>query len=229
MSDETVIIAGHTFVSPSACSYGDYGGSGSYGLANIREVLEEFKGFVHETSYSAVRRAAEGSEYVWPETEELIEAVKTGEVKVIHCTGMYNSETVYIREDVGADIIAALADYPVLNEERMTEVEMEWEEEAWTCWLRDELVETLPDDWESLSDFQDEKTIRDQADDLPDEVLRECYRTAMEVTNTYPVAEYSGVHVDVDRIKDVFHDEILKRLDVASTPIADEKQQEIGL
>ena len=39
----------------------------------------------------------------------------------------------------GKETTDALEDYPRINDERVSEVEMEWEDEAWKDWLRSDL------------------------------------------------------------------------------------------
>jgi len=73
---------------------------------------------------------------------------------------------------------------------------MEWEQEAWECWLRDDLLRTLDDE------------LRERAEHMDESVLRDAYATAMESTNTYPTAEYNGLHIDVDRIASAFADAV---------------------
>lgn len=90
------------------------------------------------------------------------------------------------------EIFEALDDYPCFDDELVSEVEME--ASAWESWLQSDLVRTLP---EFLQDAS--KTVD----------LWSAYRNAMDSTNTYPVAEYSGVSVDVDRIQDAFREEVL--------------------
>ncbi len=95
------------------------------------------------------------------------------------------------------EIIKGLEEnYPLYDEEMHSEVEMEWQQEAWDLWLEDDLVRTLPEElreWVELISEDDHHTM-----------LWLAYQQAMEKTNTYPEAEYSGVYVDVDRIKDAF-------------------------
>ncbi len=96
--------------------------------------------------------------------------------------------------------------YPVIDEGLMSEVESEWETEAWESWLRNDLLHEVGKTHPALSEW---------ASTLDD--LFEIYRRAMDDTNTYPTVEYSGVHVDVDRIKLFFAMSVSDRLADAIT------------
>lgn len=178
--DETVMIDGIAFVSPSACAFGDYGGAGSVGLANIQTLVKE-----------AGDKAVNGymSSY-WQTDDSIVEEVRAGAV-LVHLTGGYGSETVYIRADseLGEETIAALADYPCLDDELSSEIEMQWETEAWESWIKSDLErECWPDETPA------------EIEALTDSDLFECYRAAMEAENEYPEAEYSSVYVHIERI-----------------------------
>lgn len=198
MSDK-ITLHGKTYVTHDLLTCGDYGGAGSVGVANIRTVLEQFEGRVEEWSYRNLRREAEGepSHYLCSGTWEH----DIPEDPCLHVVGAYGSEFIYLLEGEEADeILAGLENYVVLDDEAVTEVEMEWEHEAWDSWLRSDLIHALYDKWD------DEDLEGIDPEDLKDSVLWEAYQRAMEKTNTYPEVEYSGVHVDVDRIADTFCD-----------------------
>jgi hypothetical protein len=71
--------------------------------------------------------------------------------------------------------------------------------------LRSDLIRALPDELDE-DEPEGSLTLREWADEQEDGVLWEAYRSAMEATNTYPVPEYEGVHVDVDRIAGLFEE-----------------------
>jgi len=179
-SDEKLTIAGVEFVSPGACSFGDYGGYGSTGLANIRAIVESPDAGEVVTCYMG------GLEY----DENVIAAVKAG-ATVLHAHGGYSSQTVWLRadSDLARETLEALESYPSLDDEASSAIELEWESEAWDSWLRFDLERKCwPDD------------APDGYDAMPDTDKFSAYRFAMEVENVYPEPEYSGVYVDVDRI-----------------------------
>lgn len=189
---ETIKINGVEFISPDACSFGDYGGAGSVGLSNIRAILaDERAGEVANTWLGSM-------EY----SDELAEAVAAGAV-VIHATGSYGSETVYIRADteLAEETVAALADYPSLDDEGSSSIELEWENEAWESWIRSDLERACWPDDEPAGYAE-----------MADADRFEAYRFAMELTNTYPEAEYSSVYVDIDRIAEAYADAVVRVL-----------------
>lgn len=87
--------------------------------------------------------------------------------------------------------------YPVYDEDMLSHVEEEWEREAWEDWLRSDLLATLPD------------ALQELVEDMDDITLWEWYQTAMEAANEYPVFEYSGACVRVERIAGQFYDQAL--------------------
>lgn len=177
---DKLTIAGVEFVSPAACSFGDYGGYGSLGLANIRAIVSS------PDAGEVVNAYMGGLEY----DEDVIAAVNAG-ATVIHATGGYSSETVWLRadSDLARETLEALESCPSLDDEASSMIELEWESEAWGSWLRFDLERKCwPDD------------TPDGFDAMPDGDKFSAYRFAMEVENIYPEAEYSGVYVDVERI-----------------------------
>jgi hypothetical protein len=92
-------------------------------------------------------------------------------------------------------------DYPLISEEEHSRVELEWEQEMWSSWLKDDLVRALPDE---LSEIVE--------DDLDDGELYQLYRNAMEQENEYPIFEQSGCTVRRDRIQDTFNELVIAAL-----------------
>lgn len=90
------------------------------------------------------------------------------------------------------ELLSGLDHYPLFDDESHSEIEAQWELEAWDGWLRSDLLRSL-----------DELT-RSMASAMEDGELFQCYLYATDSTNTYPVCEESGVHVDVKRIQDAF-------------------------
>lgn len=192
---DTTTINGITYLTHSSLTTGDYGGAGSVGVANLRtlanivEELAQEEGApltteVHHVGPSHWQRATEGR--AWSDDDPIESAV------VIVCYG-YGGQQAWVREDVEdlAECIACLEDYPLLDDDEHSAVEMEWEDEAWNSWLRDDLLRTLED--EVREKYEDDET-----------ALHNAYIAAMQSENAYPVSEYAGVHVDVSRIADAF-------------------------
>ena len=197
---ETIKIDGRTYVSHDCWTFGDYGGAGSVGLANIRALLSECEGHIMECPMSTLRYISEGCPYGLG-ADELVE-LRAERPWLIHVFGDYGSEQVWVRKPLacrlsshgfrGETWIERMDNYPSLDDDMISQIEMEWESEAWKSWLKSDLIRSLPDDLQEL------------AEDMSDDDLLEAYRNAMEETNTCPTPEYSGVHVDVCRIAPVF-------------------------
>lgn len=200
MIDETTKY-GHKYLSPSCCTYGDYGGAGSVGVANVRAILE-----MEEFQDSILRLGYRDWENVdkWNDDfthQDTIDEFKEdyGPPKVVHLTGGWGSNTLWLLEcEETNDIIACLADYPLLDDDLHSQVEMEWEEEAWDSYVRYDLYSAMD---EELQEAIDEQKPTDGK-------LYEAYRLAMESTNTYPTPEQAGVHIDTKRIQDEYEDNI---------------------
>jgi hypothetical protein len=192
-------FGGETWIGPDACSFGDYGGYGSIGRANIDELLEQAGDSIASMSYGRLHTFIEYTEKRRKPSfrgcfEDLLDTAKELRTRpdVIHVEGDFGSECILIREGWDADTIAALEDYPCLSDERVSQVEMQWEEEAWRDWLRGDLSRFIGK--------QGSERLGNYFDALDDGVAWELYREAMEAPNTYPVGEYNGVHVDVDSV-----------------------------
>ena len=193
MIDE-VTKYGEKYLSPSCCTYGDYGGSSSVGVANVRTLLEEFKDEYVRLTYRQWENLDKWNDQ-FTDWQTIDEFKVHGPPKVVHLTGGYGSNTVWLLEcEETKDIISCLADYPVLDDDMMGRIEIEWEEEAWEGWLRADLYRELDEDLQEAIDD----------DKITDAKLFEAYRLAMQTTNTYPTPEHAGVHVDVDRISDAY-------------------------
>ena len=201
---ETVTIEGVEYVSPDSCSFGDYGGAGSVGLANIRAIIADAGDSVFETSFGDIKYASEGSYFPFESEQELRDAIKAKRKPlVLHVTGDHSSESVYILKNskLAHETLSALADYPSLNHEAVSTIETEWESEAWDSWIESDLNRKCwpEDDFPGYVDMSNDDKF-------------EAYRFAMEVENHYPAAEYHGVHVDVDVIGDTYRKTIERML-----------------
>ena len=204
-SHESIRLDGRTYVSHSCWTFGDYGGAGSLGKANIRYLLEECDGRAIEIGMGALRHVSEGCPYGLG-ADELAE-IRAERPWLIHAYGDYGSEQVWVRKPLamrlsshgfrGDTWLEQMERYPCFSDDIMSEIEMDWEIEAWNDWLWRDLIRTLPDDGS-----------QEEAESLGRAALWEAYRAAMDETNTYAEPELNGVYVDLDRIKEAFADRI---------------------
>lgn len=202
---ETITIEGVEYISPSACTFGDYGGAGSVGLSNIRSILAsaEKEGLdVFDTFFSDIERASateKPGSYAMDSELELRAAIKARRKPIVlHVSGGYSSETVYIKRHslLAHETLEALADYPSLDDDAVSAIESEWESEAFDSWLLSDLDRAAwaPNDEPENDDIAAAYSAMSRDDKFS------VYHFAMETENEYPTPEYNGVHVDVKRI-----------------------------
>lgn len=198
---QSIKIGELEYVSHNALTFGDYGGSGSAGLANIETIVEDHQESIVQCGMQALQDASIA--HLARFEKELIYEITSIKPEVIEAHGDYSSRQVWIRKDIDEieKYTDRLKNYPCLDEEKMSEIELDWEVEAWNDWLKSDLIRSLPDEIEEL------------IDDMNDDKLFSLYRQAMEECNEYPTAEYSGVYVDVNRISETFGKLIVEAVD----------------
>jgi len=214
MSAQSITIGDTAYVSHSSLEFGDYGGAGSVGLANIRVLIDANSDSVQQVSMHFIdrfQRKRPMLHYLTDSEQIALDDITKDHPAILSAYGDYGSRQVWVRKDIAEQpdygswyrsLLEALDNYPLLDEEESSRVEMEWEEEAWKDWLKHDLLKTIDDD-DALSEY---------ASLLNDSELFQCCRRAMDATNEYAVAEYSNVYVDIDRIADAFRDAIEARL-----------------
>ena len=200
MSIETHTIGAFTYLDADCLSTGDYGGAGSVGAANQKyiDALIEAKEytsadfyFSHQEELIADGHLTLNAGYKNGEWKYEVEPFTGADVLIF--SGGYG-RSMWVRADCDlAEDVNALADYPCFDDELVSEVETEWESEAWDSWVMHDLTRNIDDD------------LAGKAERLADEdKLFPIYRQAMEDTNTYPVPEYSSTYIDVDAIQETF-------------------------
>jgi hypothetical protein len=198
MYDETT-INGITYITDAALCAGDYSGCGSVGEANLRtiEALADDDDIDQmHTTHSHFERMRKG--WAWEGDDEI-------DAPIVFLRGAYGSRSAWVRADHDelSQIVNALSDYALIDEEECSRVETEWEDEAWESWLRSDLLRTLEDGVEDRLDALATFGAAGEPQDL-ESLLWSAYRQAMDRENEYPTPEGAGVHVAVDRIADTF-------------------------
>ena len=193
-------IGNRTFAALPACSFGDYGGDSSVGLANIRYLREQFADRMVEDSFSSWHSdGTPKTVYVNREWVDRPESDFDG-VSLIVLEGSYNSESAYLDVDCAEyqDIAASLENYPALNDEAVSEVELEWENDAIVECCRD-IGRELSDDY-LTSDDNDFATLQDVWDDLDADKQLEIARQGMRDGNIYASVEYSSSYISASDV-----------------------------
>ena len=179
-----------TYVSHNFLSFGDYDQSCAIERANVRVLREKHPDF-ESYSFSDWDR---GRQY---ENQEWVDILPESEIVELY--GGYGSIQVWIRADIDKEngYTAALEHYPALDDEAVTEVEMEIEEE----YIEDlwpDLVCCFPEDFREALELCG-----------IDELDRELYEKAKDETNTYFEIEAGGIgYIDVARIAPAYAEEL---------------------
>lgn len=197
---ENLKIGNRTFAALPACSFGDYGGDSSVGLANIRYLREQFADRMVEDSFSSWH--SDGTPkpvYIDRTWVDRPESDFDG-VSLIVLTGGYSSESAYLDVDCEEyqDIAASLDNYPALDDEIVSEIEMEWEHDALVECCRD-IGRELSSDYLTQDD-DDSATLQDVWDELSYEKQLEIARKAMQDGNVYASVEYSSSYISADEL-----------------------------
>ena len=217
-----------TYVNLPELTCGDYCNSGSVGYANVRSIEESFKpeqtAEISDSSVSYPDQKGDRTLNFSDFSEEEARGIKSGRIKVLVCRGLYSSESIYLLDSgKTGKLLDRLEDYPSLDDELVSAIEMEWEAEAWESWLRSDLsheaLKVVQAKCHPVRAFHFEETL----DHATDELLWECYRKAMEKKNEYPTPECSGVHIDVKRISETFALILWERRNEVSIPEEGEK------
>ena len=113
-------------------------------------------------------------------------------VKDVH--GGYGSRDIYIRLDVLnsnkdiQDCLNVLDDYPVMDEDHLSEVEEEAKEESWNSYTRKDFLRAL------------EKEFNYDFDKLNDAFIYRLFWKLEEYTNTYWIFEYTDAYFPLDEL-----------------------------
>ena len=189
----SIIKHGHTYINLACLSYSDYSGS-LVSVANIKAICEDsdFEDSIYEMSYRQ-----------WVQFTEpaVVDDFKCSDPPmVVKLWGSHGSECLWLLEcEATEDIIACLSDYPLLDDNLHSELEIDAENSAWDSWIRADLYDTLED------------SVKELADDMTDEQLFTCYRKAMETENEYPINEQGDqIWVNVKRIEVAYNNTIVE-------------------
>jgi hypothetical protein len=222
---DTVNIMGVVYISTHALAFGDYGGSGSIGAGNIAFLKAEHDSDKCETIPWSLMSWAESygktisgmmdcygadSYFGGP-------AWRVNPPEILFTHGGHGSEQAWIRSDImeSADYWH-ISDYPCFEDEYISQIESQWEDEAWESWVESDLKSTFSDEYQEHMESVDSGKLSD--------VTYQAYRDAMESESQYPEPEYNGVHIPVDAIAESWRKYVqiaLKRSDHAVIRMVD--------
>lgn len=185
---------GRTWIMSTLFLTGDYCGSGTIGQANKEAVAAEYgDAFEHLPS--------------WTQCEGYEVAAETK--YCVLCEG-YGSEGYFLLE--GDPFLAEVADYPSLDDDRASELELEGQWEAYEDWGRTELLGGV--EWLDLGFDEDEDILpglglEDAGDWLLEQLgqdkVDELFEAARDQANEYWVEETGATFwIDMDRIRPTF-------------------------
>ena len=183
-----------TYVSHAVLSYGDYDNSCAVERANVQVLKEKHPSF---ESYSFSD---------WDQGKQLVHTGQScgweeilPESEIVELYGGYGSIQIWIREDIDKEngYTAALENYPCFDDEAVSEIEKEIEEE----YIKDlwpDLLRCFPDDFREAIELCG-----------IDEFDRELYEKAKEETNTYFEVEAGGIGcIDLARLAPAYAEEL---------------------
>jgi hypothetical protein len=205
---------GIDFISCDLLTFGDYGGAGSVGLANINYLRDKFKPHIEEGGFKV-------------EDEDVADSTE-----LFIANGVYHSQQAWLRDtEENRELLSSLKKYPAFDDQYISDVESEWEEEAWESWVKRELLDFAEDEIVDDPETGEEITLGELLERVgdkeeQDKILYYAYKDAMNETDTYPEPEYSDVSIDTAKIKDSFL-KFLKKALVG--PFIPSNQQELPL
>lgn len=141
---------GIKYISNDFLSFGDYDNSCAVERANVRWLIEheDLKDSIEHFSFSdwnngqIMKKRFDSigmPDWYW-------ESIDTNEMLVVTIGG-YNSKQVWVREDKWDELeLDSLHDYPAMDDELVSRIEMEMEEECWESWIKSDLIRTLSDE-----------------------------------------------------------------------------------
>jgi len=196
--EHRITANGAAYIAHDLLGFSDYSNGGSVARANVRDVLKLAN--VEESQapwvgYSDLQYGRDPMAGKFSPCDGIPEF--WGKSSVIMAYGGYGTTQVLLLSDweETESILAALADYPALDDETVSEVEHEMEEEAWESWIAYDLKAAIT----KLSDGES-----DEADfiayKLTDKELLPIYRDAMKLANEYGNVDGDSWWVDVDKL-----------------------------
>lgn len=192
--NNTVTICGIEYVTDDALSGGDYAGCGYLARVNV-EVLEKA---AEEGGHGDYVMGSGFSDYglerdVQQELDAGVEAPR-----LIMQSGGYGSVGALVRADIAdlVELVEALENYPVLDEDALSEAEMELEEEAWGNYTARDFAEWIQDAADREAEEREDEELSEEVETLLDTIdgdeARGWFFDACSECNVYPEYESDG-------------------------------------
>ena len=140
----------YNFISDGWLEHGDYTNTGVWGAGNIRS-LEKMTGDkrVERVNDSAIRPGKKDGTWIYDKEEgewNCAEGlhIDPGEIWAIVTLGSFSSKRYWLKDDEeNQELVGALSEFPTVNDEDVSEIESEWEDEAWKSYIQDGLYMKL--------------------------------------------------------------------------------------
>jgi hypothetical protein len=145
--NEKKLANGIVYYTCDVLQFGDYDNSCAVERANVRYLKEheELKDSIESFSFSDWDK---GYTYVYRgiQNDSELPPIDSNE-KLVETIGGYNSRQLWVRSDIWDEHeLDMLHDYPSIDDELVSIIEMEMEDEAWESYVKSDLIKTLPDE-----------------------------------------------------------------------------------
>jgi hypothetical protein len=177
-------ISEDEYLCPEAASGSDYGGHGYLAHVNAKEIIK-----LAEEDDEAKEHIAYAGMNDWS-IRDVLEQHGECPPALIVAEGGYSSITVYVHPDwdEGREACESLENYPVLDDEALSEREMELEQECWESYVRSDLEGYIQD---QIDDVELAERVEEYLEAHPEQ-LQEQFHEACSELNVYPEFEGGG-------------------------------------
>lgn len=203
---ERVMVEGVPYITHPVLCYGDYGGAGTVGHANIRyiqEVAKKNEWDIDTCSLNAM------SDLSWSQSYEVDKAhwKEIGMPPIIQAWAYPGFEQIFVCEYFKelADELDTLDDYPIFDDEMNSIIEMEWQDLAWDDYVLREFIKFVD---EEVQDYIDE--YEEQYEEMTN-VFRESFNAVYADGNVEWEYGYASAYIDTEKMKERFLQEFERR------------------
>lgn len=187
---ETIKICGIEYVTNSALSGGDYGGAGYLAHVNCEVLQKAAEEFGHGDN---IMGSGFNDWNLERDVQDELDRECDAPVLIMQ-SGGYNSVAALVRADVEelVEMVASLDDYPVLDDEALSEREMEIEAEAWIDYTAGEVRDFVEDAVEDDADEAFVERVEEFLEQVDGDLFHEWFLEGSCECNVYPEFEGGG-------------------------------------